>query len=83
MNKKLIYLGILFLIIIVVKKMNSIEKKVENFQQKKGDKKGDDVIQRITGLKKTDVPYNSSENDARILRENGKFYRQQRKRLSL
>ena len=43
--------------------------------------KNTDIIQKITQLKKSNVPYNSTNNKNKILKDNYKFYKEQKQRL--
>ena len=80
-NKNCIFiLGLICLFIIVIKTMQ--KSSIENFQQRPKPK-DKDVIQRITGLRKSNVPYNSNDQKEKILKENPIFYREHRKTLQV
>lgn len=73
-NKIFIILAMIAILLFVNSRNNS---NIEKYKDE------NDVIQRITGIRKSNVPYNSSNNSKSILSNNTNFHRQQRKRLMI
>ncbi len=71
----------IFIILAIIAIFLCINNKNKSNIEKYSDE--NDVIQRITGIRKKDVPYNSSNNQKSILVNNTNFHKQQRKRLMI
>jgi len=80
-NKNCIFiLGLICIFIIVINKMQNSS--MEHFQQSPKPKPKD-VIQRITGLRKSGVPFNSNDEKTKILKENSVFYKEHKRTLQI
>ena len=88
-TKSIFYLGLICIIIIVIKQASMNNKSnIEKFEVTTSAKepKTKDIIQKITGLRKSNIPYNNNDNksnDVLILKDNNSFYKEHKKTLQI